>query len=209
MTTTTMSPPKSQTMSRKEARDLMHRIRGGLRDCRLLILQLYERQGWKALGYSSWRECVAAEFEESERRLYQLLTAAQIDRELQEAGDVDQGEPIPERQARELAKLPTAELRREVYAEAQADGAITAQKIATIIASREGHSGEQISRDGNSSQSANVCTMPIVRGRLPAIAAAYWKVLSTGTLEPMTDGRQAGGRVVTVRPGDVVRLERK
>lgn len=209
MTTTTMNPPAIQKMTRKEARDLMHRIRHGLRDCRLLILRLYEGQGWKALGYSSWRDCVAAEFAESERRLYQLLTAAQIDRELQELGDVDQAEPIPERQARELAKLPTAELRREVYAEAQADGVITAQKIADIVASRQGHSEEQLPRAGNS-----FVPLPIEPAIRPAIrdeatGPACWRVLPTGKLERMKDGDQAGARIVTVRPGDVVRLERK
>lgn len=109
-------------MNRGEARDTLCRLREGLRDCRLLLLDLYEREGWRALGYASWRECCQTEFDLSLRHLYRLLQAAQVEKEVTHGSHVAGDVPIPERQLRELARLDSAELRREVWEEAQAQG---------------------------------------------------------------------------------------
>jgi hypothetical protein len=63
-----------------EARSLVERIRSHINDARLLVLELYEKEGWKALGYTSWRECVVAEFEQSKSTLYRTLDAALIEK---------------------------------------------------------------------------------------------------------------------------------
>jgi len=45
-------------MSRDEAQQCIARIAHHLEEARALLLELYERQGWRALGYDSWRTCV-------------------------------------------------------------------------------------------------------------------------------------------------------
>lgn len=57
-----------------------------------------EREGWKALGYESWRECAVAEFQISQSRIYQLLDAARISTNLE-------NKEMPEIHLRELAPL--------------------------------------------------------------------------------------------------------
>src|SRR5205823_5147590 len=44
-------------MSREEARRCVERITRHLDEARALLLELYERRGWRALGYDSWRAC--------------------------------------------------------------------------------------------------------------------------------------------------------
>ena len=44
-------------MGEQEARACVARIKAGLDDIRTAGLELEEREGWRALGYDSWREC--------------------------------------------------------------------------------------------------------------------------------------------------------
>jgi len=57
-------------MSRDEARRCVERITRHLDEARALLLELYEREGWRALGYASWRQYAVAEFSESQATLY-------------------------------------------------------------------------------------------------------------------------------------------
>jgi hypothetical protein len=70
-----------------QARSLCERIRSHITDARALVLELHEKEGWKALGYESWRECVVAEFEQSQSYLYRLLDAAQIEKNISPMGE--------------------------------------------------------------------------------------------------------------------------
>jgi hypothetical protein len=65
-------------MTAAEARDSVEKINNHATQIRALVLDLYERRGWEALGYTSWRACVVSEFEQSQSRLYQLLDAARL-----------------------------------------------------------------------------------------------------------------------------------
>lgn len=69
-------------MSHAEASECANAIRQNLGNLRRLVLDLYDRQGWIALGYSTWRECVTTEFKFSQSRLYQLLDAARIEQNI-------------------------------------------------------------------------------------------------------------------------------
>jgi len=69
-------------MTNEEARECVERIRAGIDGVRAEVLRLHEGDGWKSLGYESWRECVTVEFEQSQAYLYRLLSAAQIEREI-------------------------------------------------------------------------------------------------------------------------------
>ena len=60
----------------KEARECVEKINTNMSNVRALVLDLYEREGWAALGYPSWRDCVVAEFKNSQAYLYRQLEAA-------------------------------------------------------------------------------------------------------------------------------------
>jgi|SRR6476646_1360410 len=116
-------------MDAQEARACVEGIRGHLEGMRRLVLDLYQREGWRALGYASWRECVVAEFDQSQSYLYRQLQAALIETEISPIGEIG---TMPESHARELAKAPEGE-RAEVYEEAvetAPDGKLTAAHIA-------------------------------------------------------------------------------
>jgi hypothetical protein len=94
-------------MDESEARACVSRIQGHLEGARRELLDLEDREGWRALGYDSWRACVTAEFGQSQAYLYRQLTAAKIEREI----DSPIGE-IPESHLRPLSKLDTPDDRR-------------------------------------------------------------------------------------------------
>jgi hypothetical protein len=96
-------------MNETEARECVNAINGHMNSARALLLDLYERRGWVALGYQSWRECVMAEFEGSQRTLYYALQAAQIERNIQPVLQDIAKMPIPETQLRPLAALTPME----------------------------------------------------------------------------------------------------
>lgn len=111
----TIDAPSVRLMTADEARACVAQIRAGLENVRLLLLDLHEREGWRALGYDSWRACAAAEFSLTQSRAYQLLDAAKVDRIL--STFVENG-PMPETHARELAPLKDdPDAVRQVYAE--------------------------------------------------------------------------------------------
>jgi hypothetical protein len=124
-----------EVMTEREARACVECIRAGLEDIRRDVLDLYEREGWRALGYTSWRECAVKEFQQSQPRLYQLLAAAQVDREISTM--VEKPVVIPERQARELAPLVKSdpETARAVWREVNEEhaGSVTAPKIREAV----------------------------------------------------------------------------
>ena len=86
----------------KEARECVDKINSNMNNVRYLVLDLYEREGWTALGYASWRECVTEEFKQNQRYLYYQLEAAQIEKNI---CTMVQKEQILERQLRPLSKL--------------------------------------------------------------------------------------------------------
>ena len=120
-------------MTSEEAARCVAKIKAGMDDVRLLVLDLYERQGWIALNYKNWRECVTAEFQGRQRRLYYLLEAAQVDRAICTTVQ----NPIPERQARELAPLMRQDESEMVDTwhelQAQYGDKITAAKIRDVV----------------------------------------------------------------------------
>jgi hypothetical protein len=98
-------------MTATEARYYVDEIKSHVGKARVMLLELYEREGWRALGYNNWRECVDAEFPQNQRYLYYQLQAAVTERNI--CTMVQNDSPIPERQLRPLASLPP-----EVQAEA-------------------------------------------------------------------------------------------
>jgi len=106
-------------MTAEEARACVNRIKADLEDVRSLVFDLKEREGCQALGYSTWNDCIRAEFAMSRQRAHQLLNAYMIDRILAGGSDVnivdgssgsvvariEENPPIPEAHAREIAPI--------------------------------------------------------------------------------------------------------
>lgn len=119
----------------KEAREVADKINANMNNIRHLVLNLYEREGWTALGYASWRECVTAEFKNSQAYLYRQLEAAQAEKVISPIGENE----IPESQLRPLTKLrDNPEQQREAWAKAVAtapDGKVTAEHVAKVVKS--------------------------------------------------------------------------
>lgn len=100
-------------MTEEEARKRVVAINAGMNNIRMLLLDFHDREGWKALGYASWRECVTAEFGQSKTHLYRQLEAARIEERILQAS-VDAGEksfsPIGEKSEGPEEEVPFPEI---------------------------------------------------------------------------------------------------
>jgi hypothetical protein len=136
---------RTGTMTAQEARTSIDRIRRGLENIRHEVLDLYERRGWEALGYTSWRECVVAEFGQSQSQLYEALDAGRVERVLSDnfrnSGNSLSEVKINNSQARELAPLAKTdpEAAREVWREVQEEHGdkVTASKVRDAVQRRK------------------------------------------------------------------------
>jgi len=117
----------------KEAREVVDKINANMNNVRYLVLDLYEREGWSALGYKSWRECVTAEFKNSQAYLYRQLEAAQAEKVISPIGENE----IPESQLRPLTKLrDNPDQQRQAWqkaVETAPDGKITAAHVSKVV----------------------------------------------------------------------------
>jgi hypothetical protein len=119
----------------KEARECVDKIKSNMNNVRELVLVLYEREGWTALGYKNWRECVTAEFRQSENYLYRQLEVAQVEKNILPMGKT--ADQIPERQLRPLVSLrdnPAAQ--REAWkkaVETAPEGKVTAAHVSKVV----------------------------------------------------------------------------
>lgn len=120
-------------MTAPEAKTCIASINSNISNIRALILDLYERQGWAALGYGSWRECVVAEFKEQQRYLYYQLEAAKIGRNL--CTIVQKTESIPEGQLRPLARLEPEKQKEawQMAVDTAPNGKVTADHVYKIV----------------------------------------------------------------------------
>ncbi len=122
----------SGVMNATEARQCVAAINAHMVGARALLLDLYERKGWAALGYANWRDCVVAEFAQSQAYLYRQLEAAQIEREISPIGEIG---VIPESHLRPLGRLET-EQRLEAWqhaTETAPNGKVTAAHVEKIV----------------------------------------------------------------------------
>jgi hypothetical protein len=133
----TLNPQSAELdlmMNRAQAREHVDQINNHFREIdnhrgeiRALVLNLHEKEGWRALGYNSWRDCVLKEFAASQTRLYELLDEAKVERNISDVGNV----PVTARIAKELKHLEP-EQQRSVAKEAvriAPDGKLTVGHI--------------------------------------------------------------------------------
>lgn len=75
-----MNEVSSVLMTEEEARECVHKIHTYLDRARQLLLRLYNQEGWRALGYDSFSDCIESEFKKWSRSyLYRQLAAARLE----------------------------------------------------------------------------------------------------------------------------------
>ena len=124
-----------QAMTAEEARTCINDINKSLRNTRSLLLDLYEREGWKALGYASWRDCVTTEFKQHQSYLYRQLEAAKTEKNILPMLENSPIGEIPESHLRPLSSLPLS-VRRDAYQKAletAPGGKVTAKQVEEIV----------------------------------------------------------------------------
>lgn len=117
-------------MNATEARELVKQINNQVEGTRTLLLRLRDEEGWRSLGYDSWRDCATKEFKLGASYVYRLVDAAQVQKSLPKESPV-----IKEAVARELTKLPEPK-QAEAYQEAvkRSDGkAPTAKVVREVV----------------------------------------------------------------------------
>lgn len=118
-------------MTEGEARQVIYAIREGFTNLRYLLLELKERQGWKALGYKNFVECADKEFGYQKTHVYQLLAAAEVERNIFSA-IAEKTSNIPETHLRPLTQLNPGE-QADVWKRVQETGGeLTAVKVARV-----------------------------------------------------------------------------
>ena len=125
----------AQPMTSEEAQTCIAEINKNLKNTRTLLFDLYEREGWRALGYASWRECVTAEFKQHQSYLYRQLEAAKAERNILSVVDHALMSEIPESHLRPLASLCSSD-QREAYQRAiktAPEGRLTAQHVEETV----------------------------------------------------------------------------
>lgn len=127
-----IAPP----MTLEESRACVDEIKDGIVNVRRRLLEWDEREGWKALGYASFREGAQAEFGYRQSYVYELRASAEIERNLLEAGLSSALEsPIPQRQLHPLMSL-SPDLQREVWREAvntAPNGKVTGPHVQAVV----------------------------------------------------------------------------
>ncbi len=122
-------------LSPDRARTLTDQVKRDARALWTQLLDLYEGGAHLALGYASWADYCAAEFEMSDASAYRLLQAARV------VGQLPIGShPANEAQARELARLKEPEAIRETWTaviEEHGDD-VTAADVRAAVDDRQG-----------------------------------------------------------------------
>jgi len=96
-------------MTEDEARQVHDRIQRRDKAQRDDLQTMHDLEGWKVLGYGSWDDYLREAFDYSKSYLSRLNANVKINHQLGTGDD-----PLPERQTRELKKLPEG-LRSEAY----------------------------------------------------------------------------------------------
>lgn len=129
-----MNKPAKRPMLYAEARNCADNIKAHLNNIRQLVFNLHDREGWAALGYANWTECVQKEFKQAERYIFYQYRAAEIEMNVSNCTMVQLG-AIPERQLRPLARLEPDQQREawQKITETAPDGMVTAAHVNKIV----------------------------------------------------------------------------
>lgn len=108
MTIAVTAPPplalSKAPLTRGEAEALTYEIRNNANRLWMLVSVAHDRKAWRALGYESWKDYVAAELRITEARSFQLVDTGRVMLAIAEAAGVDPGSIDPVT-ARNVAKV--------------------------------------------------------------------------------------------------------
>lgn len=142
-------------LTKSQATKLCEQIRAGVKDVSQWVYELHEGQGWKALGYDTWKECCRLEFHHSDwwgrnqARIAQVKLALPPPKPSTEPSKRVAGvavatpAPLSDKALSALASVPEAE--REAVIEAASSNG----KPPTAAAIREAAKGESLGRCPN------------------------------------------------------------
>ena len=185
-----------QAMTLEEARTCITEINKNLRNTRGLLLDLYEREGWKALGYASWRDCVTTEFKQHQSYLYRQLEAAKTEKNILPILHNSPIDEIPESHLRPLSSLPLSD-RREAYQKAletAPGGKVTAKQVEEIVreirTSKDHEKNKKVDRSQNAPQEPDVMS--------DEFRLAY-EAMADAIIHARDTGWETTGRVTAVK----------
>lgn len=87
--TSLKSAPEEYVMTVEEAEEITQSIKSAATATYILLQRAHEEKAWKALGYDTWANYVEEEFKFSRARSYQILSQANVIREISESADVE------------------------------------------------------------------------------------------------------------------------
>lgn len=109
-----MTPDEAQ-MRVGEIKERFEKVESVAREIRTLVLDFYERKGWKALGFKSFEDCARDCFGKSSQYIYQIKDAGKMEQQMLSAG-AEISPDAPERHFRSLkTRLTTTEERVAAY----------------------------------------------------------------------------------------------
>ena len=97
-------------MGEGEARTLTDRIKRGVENISMMVADMHDREGWRALGYDSWTAYVAAEFTVGWRQSYALVDQGRAMKMLAEVtgGPVEVSKRAAQKLVRDPARVAAA-----------------------------------------------------------------------------------------------------
>ena len=114
-------------MSEAEAKDCLGLIKENLGCAASSMQQLRDREGWRSLGYKSWKECCREEFQRSPSYAFRLIEAEKLKSKTLPIGNAVL-ENLNEYQARALKNVPEADIPKVIEI-AKSSGPVTAKSI--------------------------------------------------------------------------------
>lgn len=116
-----------ETMTYDEAKEHVDAINRSSQGIGQLLLEIRQREGWKALGYKNWTEFLTEEFSYSRKHLYELMKAAPIQEKL------PKGYKVNTAIAAKIAEYPE-ELHIPIFnmATKRFNGKLTESRVASI-----------------------------------------------------------------------------
>ncbi|TXH41598.1 MAG: hypothetical protein E6Q97_37240 [Desulfurellales bacterium] len=122
MTDSIVLIPMTETEARTCVTDIREHMRVSDEQHQLArqkAFELWQREGFKALGYKSYYECAKKEFGVSFQHVYRLRDAVEVEQDLSSVSPTGEKFALPETHARRLKSLPTAESRYEALKTAE------------------------------------------------------------------------------------------
>jgi hypothetical protein len=151
-------------MTREEAQACLARIQGTEERFWMLLKQMHDRRGWKALGFETWENFIGKHFAEARATIFRKIKAIGVREGLESAGV---NVSLPDNQALLLSALPeeqrpeAIELAREIAAAQPApvgkaalyrkQGQVSAAVIQQAVSALQGETDQQ-NEDASESQ---------------------------------------------------------